>query len=96
MSDNSNNVHFSGMEFVCSPYLASLGSIMTRCGPHESYAFKMNIVVILKLKQILSILFALVYLPGYERLVELSLIALREQTSSFDSSKHDIFIKARR
>ena len=41
MSDNSNNVHFSGVRFMCSPYLAikyksalaSLGPIMARCGP---------------------------------------------------------------
>ena len=39
MSDNSNNVHFSGIRFICSPYLAiklalaSLGPIMSRCGP---------------------------------------------------------------
>ena len=39
MSDNSNNVHFSGVRFICSPYLAiklafaSLGPIMARCGP---------------------------------------------------------------
>ena len=42
MCDNSNNVHFSGVRFICSPYLAiklalaSLGPIMT-----------MNIIVIL-------------------------------------------------
>ena len=46
MSDNSNNVHFSGVRFIRSPYLAiksahaSLGPIMARCGP------KMNIIVI--------------------------------------------------
>ena len=39
LSDNSNNVHFSGPRFICSPYLviksalASLGPIMARCGP---------------------------------------------------------------
>ena len=39
MSDNSNDVHFSGVRFICSPYLAIksalalLGSIMARCGP---------------------------------------------------------------
>ena len=39
MSDNSNNVHFSGVRFIGSPYLAiksalaSLGPIMARCGP---------------------------------------------------------------
>ena len=38
MSDNSNNVHFSGVRFICSPYLAIklalalLGLIMARCG----------------------------------------------------------------
>ena len=41
MSDNSNNIHFSGVRFICSPYLAiksplaSLGPIMARCGPHS-------------------------------------------------------------
>ena len=56
MSDNSNNVHFSGVRFICSPYLAiksalaSLGPIMARCGPaNESYSLKMNIIVILYL-----------------------------------------------
>ena len=39
MNDNSNNVHFFGVRFICSPYLAiksalaSLGLIMARCGP---------------------------------------------------------------
>ena len=39
MNDNSSNVHFSGVRFICSPYLAiksalaSLGPIMARCGP---------------------------------------------------------------
>ena len=39
ISDNSNNVHFSGVRFICSPYLAiksalaSLWPIMARCGP---------------------------------------------------------------
>ena len=40
MSDNSNYVHFSGVSFICSRYLAikwtyiaSLGPIITRCGP---------------------------------------------------------------
>ena len=39
LSDNSNNAHFSGPRFICSPYLAiksalaSLGPIMARCGP---------------------------------------------------------------
>ena len=54
MSDNSNNVHFSGVRFICSPYLAiklalaSLGPIMARCGPQMNLplrilnAFKMH------------------------------------------------------
>ena len=57
MSDNSNNVHFSGVRFICSPYLAiklalaSLGLIMARCGAaNESYALKMNIIGILSTK----------------------------------------------
>ena len=39
MNDNSNNVHFSGVRFICSPYLAiksalaSLGPIIARCRP---------------------------------------------------------------
>ena len=39
MSDNSNNVHFSSVRLICSPYLAiksalaSLGPIMAGCGP---------------------------------------------------------------
>ena len=43
MSDNSNNVHFSGVRFICSPYLAiksalaSLGPIMARCGPQMNF-----------------------------------------------------------
>ena len=38
VSDDSNNVHFSGVRFLCSPFLAIksvlalLESIMTRCG----------------------------------------------------------------
>ena len=54
MSDNSNDVHFSGVRFICSPYLAiksalaSLGPIMARCGPQMNYApLKMNIIVII-------------------------------------------------
>ena len=43
MSDNSNNVHFSGVRFSCSRYLAiksalaSLGPIMARCGPQMNF-----------------------------------------------------------
>ena len=55
MSDNSNNVHFSGVRFICSPYLAiksalaSLGPIMGKMrAANESYALKMNIIVILE------------------------------------------------
>ena len=57
MSDNSNNVHFSGVRFICSPNLAiksalaSLGPIMARCGAaNESYALKMNIIVIVMIE----------------------------------------------
>ena len=53
MSDNSNNVNFSGVRFICSPYLAiklalaSLGPIMSRCGPQMNLnALKMNIIAI--------------------------------------------------
>ena len=49
-------VHFSGIRFICSPYLAiklalaSLGPIMARCGPQMNlnYAPEMNIIVILQ------------------------------------------------
>ena len=55
MSDNSNNVHFSGVRCICSPYLAiksalaSLGPIIARCrAANEFYALKMNLIVILE------------------------------------------------
>ena len=51
MSDNSNNVHFSGVRFICSPYLAiksALASLAIKSAlANESYALKMNIIVIL-------------------------------------------------
>ena len=53
MSDDSNNVHFSGIRFICSPYLAiksaiaSLGPVMSRCGLEMNLnVLKMNIIVI--------------------------------------------------
>ena len=53
MSDNSNNVHFPGVRFICSPYLAiKLGPCFARAdngkmrAANESYALKMNIIVI--------------------------------------------------
>ena len=45
MSDNSNNVHFSGVRFICSPYLAIKSALAS---------LKMNIIVILKLKENLA------------------------------------------
>ena len=60
MSDNGNNVHFSGFRFICTPYLvaksalAPLGPIMTRCRPqvilhpqNESDALRINIISII-------------------------------------------------
>ena len=44
MNDNSNNVHFSGVRFICSPYLTDNGQMRAA---NESYALKMNIIVIL-------------------------------------------------
>ena len=53
MSDNSNNVHFSDIRFICSPYLtikirhcfarADNGKVRAA---NESNALKMNIIVI--------------------------------------------------
>ena len=31
MSDNSNNVHFSGVRFICGPYLAIKSAIASLC-----------------------------------------------------------------
>ena len=54
MSDDSNNVHFSGVRFICSPYLAIKSALaFARAdngkmrAANESYALKMNIIVIL-------------------------------------------------
>ena len=49
MSDNSNNVHFSGVRFICSPYLAiksALADNRKMRAANECYALKMNIIVI--------------------------------------------------
>ena len=49
MSDNGNNVHFSGVRSICSPYLAVksvLASLRLIRALNESYALKMNIIVI--------------------------------------------------
>ena len=55
MNDNSNNVHFLGVRLICSPYLAiKIGPSFARVdngkmrAANESYAPKMNIIVILK------------------------------------------------
>ena len=52
-SNDSNNVHFSGVRLTCSPYLAItsatdlLEPMMTKCGVEiESWALKMNIFAI--------------------------------------------------
>ena len=57
MSDNRNNVHFSGVRFICSPYLAIKSALaFARAddgkmrAANESYALKMNIIVILSHK----------------------------------------------
>ena len=57
MSDNSTNVHFSGVRFICTSYLtikwvlAPFGSIYNGkiWAANESYALKINIIVILLL-----------------------------------------------
>ena len=47
MSDNSNNVHFSGVRLICSPYLAiKSGNNGKMWAANESYTLKMNIIVI--------------------------------------------------
>ena len=51
MSDNSNNVHFSGVRFICSPCLAiksalaSLGPIMTRCGLQMNFTLLLYYII---------------------------------------------------
>ena len=53
MSDNSNNVHFSGLRFICSPYLAITLPHFARAdngrmrAANESYTLEMNIIVII-------------------------------------------------
>ena len=47
MSDNSNNVHFSGIRFICSPYLAIKSNNGKMWAANESYALKMNIIVMI-------------------------------------------------
>ena len=52
MSDNGNNVHFSGVRFICSPYLAiksalaSLEPIMERCGPQMNLMTSKFIIIL--------------------------------------------------
>ena len=52
MSDNSNNGHFSGVRFICSPYLAikSARENGKMQAVNKSYAIKMNIIVMLNRK----------------------------------------------
>ena len=53
MSNNSNNVHFSGERLICSPYLTIIVPRFARAdndkirAANESSALKMNILVIL-------------------------------------------------
>ena len=47
MSDNSNNVHFSGVRFICSPCFARANTDKIRA-TNEFYALKMNIIVIVQ------------------------------------------------
>ena len=47
MSDNSNNVHFSGVRFICSPYLAiksALASLLRPQNKHYCYILTMYTV----------------------------------------------------
>ena len=39
MSDNSNNVHFSGVRLICSPYLPARSALAIQAA-NESYARK--------------------------------------------------------
>ena len=55
MSDNINNVHFLGVRFISSPYLSlKIGPCFAQAdngkmrATNESYALKMNIIVILQ------------------------------------------------
>ena len=54
MSNNSNNVHFSGERLICNPHLIIIVPRFARAdndkirAANESSAFKMNIIVILK------------------------------------------------
>ena len=41
MNDNSNNVHFSGITFICSPYLA-IKSAFASLGPIMSLQMNLN------------------------------------------------------
>ena len=57
MSNNSNNVHFSGERLICSPYLtiivprfALVDNDKTRAA-NESSALKMNIIVTFKISK---------------------------------------------
>ena len=53
MSNNSNNVHFSGERLICNPYLIIIVPRFARAdndkirAANESSALKMNIIVIL-------------------------------------------------
>ena len=53
MSNNSNNVHFSGERLICNPYLIIIVPRFARAdndkirAANESFALKMNIIVIL-------------------------------------------------
>ena len=45
MSDNNNNVHFSGVRFIWRPYFANVNNDKMRAA-NESNVLKMNIIVI--------------------------------------------------
>ena len=52
MSDNGNNVHFSGVRFICShliPWFARADNDKMLASD-ESYARKINILVIIKIR----------------------------------------------
>ena len=58
MSNNSNNVHFSGERLICNPYLIIIVPRFARAdndkirAANESSALKMNIIVILRQKHV--------------------------------------------
>ena len=46
MSDNSDNAHFSGVRFICSPYFAIKSADNGKIGAaNESYALKCKLLL---------------------------------------------------